>query len=246
MRTRATSTPFIEPSAAPTRHAASATIGVGSPALATRPPATPQRAKTEPTEMSICPVRMTSVIPSATINTGRLARKRSARLSREKKAGASTASSSARAAMANATDTSRRRSVMKRHRENRRLRRLGSIEHAAKAAGTHDGNPVAHADHLGQLGRNHDDGEPPFGQRLHQLVDFCLGTDVDALRRLVEDENRGLGRQPPRQRNFLLIASGKSADFDLDRRCLDPKLSDVTLGKRNFTASIDDSAAGDF
>jgi hypothetical protein len=41
-------------------------------------------ANTDPTEMSISPVRITRVAPSATIRTGRLARNRSLRFSREK------------------------------------------------------------------------------------------------------------------------------------------------------------------
>ena len=41
-------------------------------------------ANTDPTEMSISPVSTISVAPSDTMSTGRLARKRSLRFSREK------------------------------------------------------------------------------------------------------------------------------------------------------------------
>ena len=53
---------------------------------------------------------------------------------------------------------------------------------------------------------------PRAGQLAHQPVDLRLRADVDALRRLVEDDHRRLGRQPPRQRDLLLVAAGEVAD----------------------------------
>ncbi len=84
MRREATSTPFSEPSTAPARHAARPATGAGNPNFESSPAVTPQIAKIEPTEMSICPISITSVMPSATIRTGTLARNKSVRFSREK------------------------------------------------------------------------------------------------------------------------------------------------------------------
>ena len=73
IRTQATKAPLIAPSAAPDSKTARATAGKGSPDFANNPAATPQIANCDPIEMSICPVRMISVMPSAAISTGMLA-----------------------------------------------------------------------------------------------------------------------------------------------------------------------------
>jgi len=66
---------------------------------------------------------------------------------------------------------------------------------------------VGHAEHLGQLGRDHDDREALLRQLLHQGVNLRLRADVDALGRLVQDEHLRLRGQPARQRHLLLIAT---------------------------------------
>jgi hypothetical protein len=81
---------------------------IGAPVFATSPAATPQIANTEPTEMSMLPVRITRVAPSATISTGMLPRKRSLRLSRAKYPGAAAASVNASAPITRARETSLR------------------------------------------------------------------------------------------------------------------------------------------
>ena len=68
------SVPF-DPNAA--TNAAAPASGVGSPMRANTPVTTLQIANCEPTEISICPVRITSTMPSATISTGMLASTRS-------------------------------------------------------------------------------------------------------------------------------------------------------------------------
>ena len=50
---------------------------------------------------------------------------------------------------------------------------------------------------------------PSAVKRANELVDFLLGADVEAARRMIEDENPGLGVQPFRQHDFLLVAAGK-------------------------------------
>ena len=77
----------------------------------------------------------------------------------------------------------------------------------------HHGDAIAHAEDLRQLGRDHDDRHAALGKLLHQLVDFRLRSDVDALRRLVENQERRLRRQPARQRHLLLIAARQRSDL---------------------------------
>ena len=49
-----------------------------------------------------------------------------------------------------------------------------------------------------------------------QVVHLDLGPDVDAARRLVDDQHLGPKRQPARQHDFLLVAAGQ-VDHDLLR-----------------------------
>src|SRR5688572_574876 len=75
--------------------------------LATRPATTEQIANTDPQEISISPVRMTSIEPIATISTGRLDNSRSRRLPGAKYAGATIAITIASAPNDAATAVSR-------------------------------------------------------------------------------------------------------------------------------------------
>src|SRR5512134_450494 len=109
-----------------------------------------QTAKTEPTEMSISPVRMTSVAPNAAMSTGTLPRNRSARLPREKNPGATSARMPASSAIASATDASRLR-MAERQLQDPILGRLAAAEHAAQRPGVHHGHAVAHAEDLRHL-----------------------------------------------------------------------------------------------
>jgi hypothetical protein len=70
------------------------------------------------------------------------------------------------------------------------------IEHAGQPAAAHHADAMGEAEQLGQLGRNQEDGEAVGGERANQPVDLGLGADVDALRRLVEDQEARLRRQP--------------------------------------------------
>ena len=90
----------------------------------------------------------------------------------------------------------------------------------ASAAGKFAGDPtVLHAhdavgepEDLGQLGRDQQDPDPLLRQRLDQRVDLGLGADVDAPRRLVEDQHLGLGGEPAGEHDLLLVAARELAD----------------------------------
>src|SRR5271170_4568709 len=73
----------------------------------------------------------------------------------------------------------------------------------------HDDHAVAEADRLLQGVGGQDDREALGGDGADELVDFLLGADVEAARRVIEDENPGLGLEPFRQHDFLLIATGE-------------------------------------
>ena len=88
---------------------------------------------------------------------------------------------------------------------------------AGEPALAHDGDPVAHAQDLRQLGRDHDDRLALGREVVQQLVDLVLRADVDAARRLVEDQDLAVPREPLRDDDLLLVAAGQVLD-DLGRR----------------------------
>ncbi len=101
-----------------------------------------------------------------------------------------------------------------------------AVHRGDDGAAVHDGDPVAHAEDLGQLGRDHQDRQALGGQLAHQSVDLGLGADVDALRRLVEDQQARARGQPPRQRDLLLVAAREVADRGVEVGRLDPQPAD--------------------
>ncbi len=80
---RATSTPFKAPSKPPIPIADRITTGIGIPAFAIIPAATLQTANCDPADMSTLPVRITRVIPMATIRAGAFCNARSRQLAVE-------------------------------------------------------------------------------------------------------------------------------------------------------------------
>ncbi len=87
----------------------------------------------------------------------------------------------------------------------------------------HDHDPVRHAQHLGQFGRNHDHGDAVLRQPRDQAVNFGLRADVDAARRLVEDQDPGLRQQPARDQHLLLVPAREVLDPLLQIRGLHPQ-----------------------
>ena len=71
------------------------------------------------------------------------------------------------------------------------------------------------------LVRNQDDGNALVGELTDDVVNALLVTDVDARRGAVEDEDLGVGSQPFRQNDALLIAARQRLDGSTDIRCLD-------------------------
>ena len=65
---------------------------------------------------------------------------------------------------------------------------LAAGQLAGDAALVQDDDPIGHADQLGELGRDHQDGGAPAGSgSTHHLVDGPRGADVDAAGGLVEE-----------------------------------------------------------
>src|SRR5260221_11825702 len=91
----------------------------------------------------------------------------------------------------------------------RRVERRELLDHAALAA---DQDAVRQIHDRGQVGRDDDGGQALVGQAGDQLVDLGYGADLDAARRLVEDDDAGLLHQALADHHLLLVAAGQLDD----------------------------------
>ncbi len=107
------------------------------------------------------------------------------------------------------------------------LRGLGVRDLRHDPALPHDVDPIAHADDLGKLGRDHQNGGPFLDEFVHEGVDLGLGPHIDAARRLVEDEDLGLGAQPLGQDHLLLVAPREILGQSRGRGGGDAQLLDI-------------------
>ena len=83
---------------------------------------------------------------------------------------------------------------------------------------------------------------PSSASRLMMRVDLVLGADVDAARRLVEDQHLGVGEQPLRQHHLLLVAAGQVADRLVDAGRADVGALAVVVGDLELAHVVDDAA----
>ena len=85
-------------------------------------------------------------------------------------------------------------------------------ELAGDPALVHDQHAVGHPEHLGQLGGDHQHREALARELGHQAVHLGLGADVDAARRLVDDQDLRAGGEPLAEHDLLLVAARQEAD----------------------------------
>ena len=197
----------------------------GSPALASRPATTPQIANCEPIEMSIWRARMTSVMPDRGDEHRRVgrpagragwpARRSDGRRDGEHDEQHGEGRGHRRARARSRGDAARRErrrraawpSASARIRSWRRRAARSSVATIVPPCIT------AMRSLMPRISGSSDEiirmARPSRGQLAHQAVDLGLGAHVDALRRLVEDQHRGLRRQPARERHLLLVAAGE-------------------------------------
>src|SRR5438105_1059826 len=103
-------------------------------------------------------------------------------------------------------------------------KQIDRVEHAEnKELGTRNSSSVAHAQNLGQLGGNQQDGRALTDEARDELMDLGLGGDVDPARRLVENEDLRPGEQTAADQDLLLIAAREISDRLVQIGRLDPQ-----------------------
>jgi hypothetical protein len=73
----------------------------------------------------------------------------------------------------------------------------------------HDADGIADPHEFGQIRADEKDGFALRGQLAHQPVDLGFAADIDASRRLIQEQNPGLVMQQSADGDLLLIAAGE-------------------------------------
>ena len=81
------------------------------------------------------------------------------------------------------------------------------------------------------------------GELADQRLNLGLGADVDAARRLVEDQQLRVGAEPARQQHLLLVAAGELADLLLGARRLDGEALHESVDDLALARLVDDADA---
>ena len=84
---------------------------------------------------------------------------------------------------------------------------------------------------------------PWAGELGHELVHRGLGADVDALGRLVEDDDAGLGGEPLGDHHLLLVAAGELGDVLVERGGAEVEAGGVLAGEAELLGEAQEAAA---
>ncbi len=105
----------------------------------------------------------------------------------------------------------------------------------------HDDDPVRHAEDFRNLRGDHDDADALRDQLAHESVDRGLRADVDALGRLVQDDDQRLGCEPLADNDLLLIAARKRADLLDEAGRAEIEFAGIFAGKVELARKIEEA-----
>ena len=125
--------------------------------------------------------------------------------------------------------------------QDRRLVDVGPRQFGGDPASRHDEHAVGEPDQFRHLRRDQDDTDAACRQLVDQPVDLGLGADVDAARRLVEDEQHRLPGQPARQHDLLLVAAGQLRNLFVEVGRLDRHLGGQRRDDLQRLAPVEDA-----
>ncbi len=109
------------------------------------------------------------------------------------------------------------------------LARVGAGQLADDAPRAKDEDAGREVEHLGHLARDQHDGTACGGELVDERVNLRLGADVDAARRLVEDQHGASRGEPLRQHDLLLVAARQRGGRRVEPRRLDPEALEERL-----------------
>src|SRR5277367_4385044 len=110
---------------------------------------------------------------------------------------------------------------------------------ADQSEAVHDEDAVGEGDHFGHVAGDEENRGALAGDLPDEFVQVGLRLDVDADRRLVDDEDLGLRRQPFGDRNLLLISAREIAHDLTERRRANVETRDERGDGAGLAARID-------
>src|SRR3954467_9459830 len=130
-----------------------------------------------------------------------------------------------------------RRVVAVRHRrEDRPLVDVALGEFSDRLAVAQYEDAVRSLDDLLQLGGDHEDAKTLIRKLLDEALDLGFRADVDATRRLVEDQELRIHAEPAGKQHLLLVAARKLTDFLVRASSLDAEPGDEAVDDRALPA----------
>jgi hypothetical protein len=96
------------------------------------------------------------------------------------------------------------------------LAKILALELSSDPPLTHDKHAIGDADDLRKLGGDDDDRFTLCGEAFDQAVNLGFRSDVDSARRLVEQQDLAIRRNPTGDDRLLLVSAGKEADRPVD------------------------------
>ena len=96
----------------------------------------------------------------------------------------------------------------------------------------------------GKLAGNEDDAGAARSELVDERVDFSLRSDVDAARRLVENQDPAARREPLGQHQLLLVAAGKTGSDGIHARGANPQTLEIGADQRALGAASNEGPSG--
>ena len=107
---------------------------------------------------------------------------------------------------------------------------MGTVMGRDESPAAKDVQRVGEIVNLRQIRGDQDDPRPVLQKFGEKLVDLDLGADVDAHRRLIEDEELGAMVQPFADDDLLLVPAGEARCGSIARGRLDLHVADLPVG----------------
>ena len=121
----------------------------------------------------------------------------------------------------------------------------GALELGDVAALAQHHDAVAQADQLRHLAGGDQDAEALAGELAQPRIDLALGADVDAARRLVEQQQARIAEDLLGQHDLLLVAAGQRADRDVGVARPDVELAEGLQHRRRLARGGHQAAGRD-
>jgi hypothetical protein len=109
----------------------------------------------------------------------------------------------------------------------------------------HERHAIRHGEKLVVVRADQDHALARARELINEPVDGNLGANIDTLRRLVENENLGVGMQPARDDHLLLVAPREEVDRFALGLGRDLQLSNIVMAKSKLGGEVQPATADD-